>query len=372
MREVFDTHLSRLREQLLSKGGSAHPLSAIDLQLRVANLEAALEVSERGVTRVSAETLRRKDTELAAAGDARRKAEGERDALQTLLSQASEGGPKAAQAHGRFEPFGRGVSEPARFSAPAAPLNRAGGASTVVGSPDSMGTIHGPGGSDGSSGAPTAVGSPDSMGTMHGPGGSDGSSDLAGEGARYGRRRSLEGKEGMARELGLEERLRHAQTESGQLRLRLAKLERIQAAAQGTALAQEASLEDAFSGLAKLERIQAAAQGTALAQEASLEDAAPPHPPSVRSIDASDEALEFTTSSLVAEAAAMRAHAKSTLVEYDAAVHTLERDLKSAKETVILYHDRIVALAGKDDTNGDGGANTPVSGERAAPFVRDP
>ena len=40
---------------------------------------------------------------------------------------------------------------------------------------------------------------------------------------------------------------------------------------------------------------------------------------------------------------------QASLVEYDAAVHALERRLRHARETVGVYHDRIVVLSGKDD-----------------------
>jgi len=111
--------------------------------------------------------------------------------------------------------------------------------------------------------------------------------------------------------------------------------------------------------LGRLERIQKSAQGTALAQEQHLHHA-------VRAMGHTSETLQQTTAGLSLEVEEWRVKAQSAckdaakskaraeeamaqLTQYDAAVVGLEKELAECKGALLLYHDRIVALAGAED-----------------------
>eukprot|EP00960_Hanusia_phi_P035388 751672-Hanusia_phi.AAC.5 len=122
----------------------------------------------------------------------------------------------------------------------------------------------------------------------------------------------------------------------------------------------EAKIQRLNAQISKLERIQQTAQGTVLAQEEQLNRAA-------GLIDKSNENMEGITSrlslelnewrgraeSLSKEAKSMKSRAEALSIqnrEYSALLEQLEAELVTCKQTLRLYHDRIVAFAGKDDT----------------------
>ena len=99
------------------------------------------------------------------------------------------------------------------------------------------------------------------------------------------------------------------------------------------------------SQLAKLERIEASAQGTAMAQEEKLQMA-------VEAIGESQEVLGQTRESLSKQVGEWRHKAEQLEgrgAEYEAVILDLEKDLESCKRTLRLYHDRIVSLVGPED-----------------------
>ena len=122
----------------------------------------------------------------------------------------------------------------------------------------------------------------------------------------------------------------------------------------------EAKIQRLNVQISKLERIQQTAQGTALAQEEQLNRAA-------GLIDKSNENMEGITSKLSLElnewrgraeglskeAKSMKSRAEALSIqnrEYADLLKELEAELVTCKQTLRLYHDRIVAFAGKDDS----------------------
>ena len=133
------------------------------------------------------------------------------------------------------------------------------------------------------------------------------------------------------RERELESKLAEAAAREHKLRTQLARLEHIQKAAQGTALAQEQQLHRAVHAMGRTsDTLDAATAGLSLEIEQWRGKAEAAAKEAGRHKAKADEAM-------------------AQLAQYDSAVATLEKELKECKDTLHLYHDRIVALAGPED-----------------------
>ena len=135
----------------------------------------------------------------------------------------------------------------------------------------------------------------------------------------------------LAREQALETRLQAAQVAEQQLRLQLARLERIQSSAQNCVLAQEEKLQQAVDQIGRTNE--------------TMEQ---------MTVRLSEEVRQWQAKAdkSAREAADLRRRVEQMqqeICEYDAAVADLEQDLEESKRTLLIYHDRIVSLSGPED-----------------------
>jgi chromosome segregation ATPase len=155
--------------------------------------------------------------------------------------------------------------------------------------------------------------------------------DSAGGSIKEGRNTAQDQAISKSSERELQDKLAEASVRESKLRAQLSRLERIQKSAQGTALAQERQLHRAVHAIGQSsETLEQTAAGLSL---------------EVEQWRAKAEAASKDAAKYKAKADEAMAH----LSQYDAAVSTLEKELKECKETLSLYHDRIVALAGPED-----------------------
>ena len=274
--KVFEQQLQQLAGEAL--GGR----EVGELRAKVVHLQAALELSQKTMARSSVQDVKEKEEVIA-------RLEKELQAARAALEQ----------------PFSVGM--------------RAGGEH----SPDSLTKSITLVDSDADSGGGIGSGRGGMM--LSGSGGGGRREGDAGD--KLGRGQDKQA----GRERELESKLAEAAAREHKLRTQLARLEHIQKAAQGTALAQEQQLHRAVHAMGRTsDTLDAATAGLSLEIEQWRGKAEAAAKEAGRHKAKADEAM-------------------AQLAQYDSAVATLEKELKECKDTLHLYHDRIVALAGPED-----------------------